>query len=82
MKGFQKVFFSTCQSAMGRNGKMKSIGLTLQPWWAEVKIRVWPITSKGEEGNCWIECAYESIDALIAALKEGKKEIEKKEEEK
>jgi hypothetical protein len=80
MKSFQKIFFNNCHTAMGRNGSMKCIGLTLQPFWTEAKIRVWPITSKGEEGNCFIECAYESIDALIEALKEGKKEIEKKEE--
>lgn len=59
-------------TAMGRNGRMFCNGLSM--WSGKTLVSVYPITSKGTEGNCCIDIPLEDIDKVIEALKKMKEE--------
>lgn len=54
---------------LGRNGVFKCTGFTLSSFASENKsLSIWPITSRGTEGRCWIEIPAEDIPQLIEEL--------------
>ena len=60
---------------LGRNGAFLCTGFTFMrtesvPGGA---ITIWPITSKGEDGRCFIEVAVNDLDEFIQALREEAK---------
>jgi len=60
--------------ALGRNGYMKCRGFTFMRFKQGQVIRVYPRTSKGNDGKCFMEVPIEKLDEFIEKLNQTKGE--------
>lgn len=67
-----KIEFSLQRNFLGRNGEFiaKGIEISAIPAAGYPFIRIYPITSKGNVGRCFIEIPKESIPDLIKFLQD------------
>ena len=60
---------------LGRNGTFKCAGFTMLKMGHERNVvsggsvMIWPITSKGVDGRCFIEVAVDDLEEFIRALR-------------
>lgn len=68
------VNFSEWVKFLGRNGYFKCTGVSLirmhskDPKYACETVRIYPTTSKGEDGRCFIEIPVENVPKFIEEL--------------
>lgn len=70
-----KVEFSRETSSLGRNGYMRTSGIYLSVWKTQPILELYPLTSKGAPGRCYIQIPLQDIDQLInslTAIRDGK----------
>lgn len=69
-KGFTTIQFGVEADtvAIGRNGTIKCKGLSLYGGGSHISI--YPITSRGGDGNCMVQVPMASIRVLISRLQE------------
>lgn len=69
-----EINFKEMTQFLGRNGYFKSKGIRVRrsksdnPNYARETIRIYPITSKEEEGRCFVEVPIENLIPFIKGL--------------